>query len=78
MTTSITEHTNGASIVIVTVEDGEDRVFNIMETDSGEQFGQIDYELFHGHMAFNYSLLGDPYAEAEEFSDAYDCEDEHA
>lgn len=78
MTASITEHPNGASIVIVIEEEGEHRVFGITENDSREDLGQIDYELFHGHAVFNYSLLGEPNAEAEEISNAYDCEDEYA
>ncbi|MFI4940647.1 MAG: hypothetical protein ACHP7O_09960 [Burkholderiales bacterium] len=78
MNASIIEHSNGTSVVVVTGEDGEHRVFNIMEMDSGEEFGQIDYELFHGDMVFNYSLLGDPNADAETNADAYDCEDEYA
>jgi hypothetical protein len=78
MTISITEHSNGASLIVVTEQDGEHHVFDIMETDSGEELGQIDYELFHGHAVFNYSLLGEPNAEAEEISDVHGCEDEYA
>lgn len=78
MTASITEHSIGASIVIVIEDDDEHRVCGIMETDSREELGQIDYELFHGHAVFNYSLLGEPNAEAEEISEVYECEYEYA
>ena len=78
MTASITEHMYGASIVIATGEDGENSEFNITETDSQEDRGQIDYELFHGHAVFNYSLLGDPDADNEEGSDVHDSAKEFA
>ena len=76
MTASITEYSHSASIVIV--EDGEHHVVDIMETDSCEELGQVDYELFHGHAVFNYSLLGDPNADSEEISEVYECEDGYA
>lgn len=78
MSASITEHSTGASIVIVIEEEGEHRIFGIAENENREKFGQIDYELFHGHTVFNYSLLGDPNADAEAISDVHDHEDEYA
>ncbi len=78
MSATITEHLYGASIVIATGEDGEDSEINITQTDSQEDRGQIDYELFHGHAVFNYALLGDRDAEEEEVSDVYDSEEEFA
>lgn len=78
MTASITEHSNGASVVIVIEEEGEHRVFGITETDNRGTPGQIVYELFHGHAVFNYSLLGEPNVVAEENPEAHVCEDEYA
>ena len=78
MTASIIEYCDGTSFVVVTGQDGEQHVFDITETDSREELSQIEYKAFHLHVVFNYSLLGDPNAEAEEISDVYDCEDEYA
>jgi hypothetical protein len=78
MTASIIEHSDGTSLVVVTGEDGEHCIVDIMETAGREEFGQFDYELFHGHTVFNYSLLGEPNADDEETPDAYDLEDEYA
>ncbi len=77
MTASITEHAYGASIVIATGEDGENSVYNITQTESQEDPVHIDYELFHGHAVFNYSLLGDPNAD-DEVAEIYDSEEEYA
>jgi len=78
MIASIIEHSDGTSFVVVTGQDGEHHVFDIMETDSRDEPGQIEYESFHHHVVFNYSLLGDPDADAEEISDVYACVDEYA
>lgn len=79
MTASIIEYPDGSSIVVATGQDDEHHVFNIMETDSQEELGQADYEFSLVHAVFNYALLGDPNANAEENSeDIYECEDGYA
>jgi len=78
MSASITEHANGATVVIAIEEEGEQRLFGIPEIDNQEPPGQIDYELFHGHVVFNYSLLGEPDGKAEEKPEEHLCEDEYA
>jgi hypothetical protein len=75
MTTSIIEQLDGTSIVLVTGQDGEHQIFDVMETDNLEDLGPIDYELFHGHAVFNYSLLGAPNADTAEVPDVLDSED---
>ena len=46
MTASIIEHSDGTSFVVVTRQDGEHHVFDIMVTDSLEELGQTECESF--------------------------------
>ena len=75
MTASIIEHSDGASFVVLTEQDGEHHAYEIMQTDDREEFGQIEHELLHCHVIFHYSLLGAPNADDEEIPDAYDGKD---
>ncbi len=78
MPTSIIEHSDGTTFVVVTEQDGEHHAYDIMQTDDREEFGQIEHETFHYRVIFHYSLLGAPNAHAEEVPDLYGHEDEHA
>lgn len=78
MTTSIFEHSDGISIVVVTWETGEHHIFDIIETGGREELDQIDLESFLGNVVFSYALLDNPIAADEEISDQYDIEDEFA
>jgi len=78
MTASITARADGATVVIAIEEEGEYRLFSMPEINDHETPGQIDDELFHGHVVFNYSLLGEPDADAEEHSKANAYQDEYA
>lgn len=77
MTGTIIEQSDGASYAVVTDQDGEQFVFNLIETESPEVLGQIEYESFCHSAVFKYSLLGDPNSEADEISDVYQCKDEY-
>ena len=76
MAASIIEHSDGAFFAVETRQDGEHHVFDIVVEDNQDELGQTESESFFHYMIFNYSLLGDPNAEAEENFDAYGYEDE--
>lgn len=78
MTASIIEHSDGTSFVVVTRQDGEHHVFDIMVTDSLEELGQTECESFLHCVVFKYSLLGAPNADSEDLWDAFDNDEEHA
>lgn len=75
MAGTIIEQPDGTSYVVLTGEDEEQHVVNTMENDSREELGQIEYESFHHHAVFSYSLLGDPNSDDQEISDEYNYED---
>lgn len=68
MAASIFEYSDGASTVMVTWGTNDPHVVNLIEADSREELGQVEFEASLGNAVFSYELLGDPDGNDEEAS----------
>jgi hypothetical protein len=75
MTSSIFEHSDGASLVVLTNQDGEHHAFDLAVGDSHEDAGLSDSESVLEYLVFSYSLLGEPNAKSDDEADDSDSKD---